>query len=209
MIRLLFVVVGYFFGCIQTSFFYGKKQGLDIREHGSGNAGSTNALRVMGKKAGFIVFIGDMGKMFLAVLLMLLLFRSRGPEYVLLIKLYTGLGVVLGHDFPCFMNFKGGKGVASTAALIILLDWRMTILGLVIFFGIALTTGIVSLASCATVTADLILYIVLILTGKLNCGVLPVWEAILVFAFIVALSLLRHSENIKRLFRGEEKPLKI
>lgn len=209
MIRLLFIVVGYLFGCIQTSFFYGKKQGLDIREHGSGNAGSTNALRVMGKKAGFIVFIGDMGKMFLAVLLMLLLFKSRGPEYVLLIKLYTGLGVVLGHDFPCFMNFKGGKGVASTAALIILLDWRMTILGLVIFFGIALTTGIVSLASCATVTADLILYIVLILTGLLACGVLPVWEAILVFAFIVVLSLLRHTENIKRLFRGEEKPLKI
>ncbi|MBO4838793.1 MAG: glycerol-3-phosphate 1-O-acyltransferase PlsY [Lachnospiraceae bacterium] len=209
MIRLLFIAVGYCFGCIQTSFFYGKKQGLDIREHGSGNAGSTNALRVMGKKAGIIVFIGDMGKLILAVLLMLLLFKSRGPEYVLLIKLYTGLGVVLGHDFPFYMDFKGGKGVASTAALIILLDWRMAIVGLALFFGIALLNGIVSLASCVTLTSELILFTVLVLTGKLACGIMPVWEALLVFAFIVALSLLRHTENIKRLFRGEEKPLKI
>lgn len=209
MIRLLLIAVGYLFGCIQTSFFYGKRQGVDIREHGSGNAGSTNALRVMGKKAGVIVFIGDMGKMILAVLLMLLVFRPLGPEYVLLIKLYTGLGVVLGHDFPFFMDFKGGKGVASTAALILILDWRMAVMGLIVFFGIALTTRLVSLASCVLLVSELILYSVLILNGKIACGVLAHWEAILLFAVLVVLSLLRHVPNIIRLIRGEEKPLKI
>ena len=78
MIRLPLLLIGYLFGCIQTSFFYGKKQGIDIREHGSGNAGTTNALRVMGRKAGVIVFIGDMGKMILALLVTGLLFKGMG-----------------------------------------------------------------------------------------------------------------------------------
>ena len=209
MIRLLLIAVGYCFGCIQTSFIYGKKHGVDIREHGSGNAGSTNALRVMGKKAGITVFLGDMGKMIAAVLLMLLVFRSRGPEYVLLIKLYTGLGVVLGHDYPFYMNFKGGKGVASTAALILMLDWRMAVMGLVIFFGTVLITRIVSLGSVLMLVSEMILYTVLILHEELARGVLPAWEAIAVFGFMVLLSLLRHLPNIGRLLRGEEKPLKI
>lgn len=207
MIRLLFLLVGYAFGCLQTSFFYGKKRGVDIREHGSGNAGTTNALRVMGKKAGIIVFIGDMGKLFVAVLLMLLIFGHLGEEYRLLIKLYTGFGVVLGHDFPLFMNFKGGKGVASTAALILILDWRMAVIGIILFFSIALLTHIVSLASCVTLILELGCLIWLVLARLLSSGIMPLWEPIAVFAAIVLLSLTRHSDNIKRLLKGEEKKI--
>lgn len=209
MIRLLFLIVGYAFGCIQTSFILGKKQGVDIREHGSGNAGTTNALRVMGRKFAALVFIGDMGKLFLAVLLMLLIFRGRIEEYRLMIKLYTGLGVVLGHVFPFYMDFKGGKGVASTGALILILDWRMAVLGVVLFFGIALTTRLVSLASCVTGVCALVLFTYLILSGHLSPGLLYAWEAIALFAFMVFLVILRHSENIKRLIEGRENRLKL
>ena len=189
MIRLLFLASGYAFGCIQTSFILGKKQGVDIREHGSGNAGTTNALRVMGKKFAALVFIGDMGKLFVAVLLMLLLFKGRGEELRLMIKLYTG--------------------ISSTGALILILDWRMALLGVVLFFGIALTTKLVSLASCVTGVCAWILFTVLILGGHLSTGLLFSWEAILLFGLMVLLVIIRHSENIKRLKEGRENKLKL
>lgn len=207
MIRLPLLLIGYLFGCIQTSFFYGKKQGIDIREHGSGNAGTTNALRVMGRKAGVIVFIGDMGKMILALLVTGLLFKGMGEEYRLLTKLWTAVGVVLGHDFPFYMNFKGGKGVASTGGLMFFLNWWMTIFSFLCFFGLTLLTKLVSLASCVMLAGDLALFIILILTGNMNPGIMPIWEGILLMTFIVILSLIRHKDNIGRLLKGEEKPI--
>ncbi|MBO4872074.1 MAG: glycerol-3-phosphate 1-O-acyltransferase PlsY [Lachnospiraceae bacterium] len=207
MIRLPLLLIGYLFGCVQTSFFYGKKQGLDIREHGSGNAGTTNALRVMGRKAGVIVFIGDMGKMILALLFTGFLFRRMGEAYSLLIKLWTAVGVILGHDFPFYMHFKGGKGIASTGGLMFFLDWRMTLFSFICFFGLTFLTKLVSLASCVMVTGDLILFTILILTGRINPGIMPVGESILIMIFIVVLSLIRHKENIARLLKGEEKPI--
>ena len=207
MIRLPLLCIGYLFGCLQTSFFYGKKQGLDIREHGSGNAGTTNALRVMGRKAGVIVFIGDMGKMILALLVTGLLFKRMGESHTLLIRLWTALGVVLGHDYPFYMKFKGGKGVASTGGLMFFLDWRMTLYSFVSFFGLTLLTKLVSLASCVMLTGDLILFVILILTGRINPGIMPIWEGILLMSFMVVLSLIRHRENIARLLKGEERPI--
>lgn len=207
MIRFLLLLIGYFFGCIQTSFIYGKKEGLDIREHGSGNAGTTNALRVMGRRAGVIVFLGDMGKMILALLLTGLIFKHLGESYRLLVRLWTAVGVVLGHDFPFYMSFKGGKGVASTGGLMFFLDWRMTLYSFVCFFGLTLLTKLVSLASCVMLTGDLILFTFLILTGRINPGMMPIWESLLLMTFMVVLSLIRHKDNIVRLLKGEEKPI--
>jgi glycerol-3-phosphate acyltransferase PlsY len=209
MIRLPLVLIGYLFGCFQTSFFLGKKKGLDIREHGSGNAGTTNALRVMGMKAGVIVFLGDMGKMIAALLLTGWLSHFWGEEYLLLSRLYTAAGVVLGHDFPFYMNFKGGKGVASTGGLMLLLDWRIALYSFVSFAGLSLLTHIVSLASCVMLIGDEILFVILVLTGKISTGVLPVWEALVIFSGIVILALVRHRGNIDRLMKGEEKPISI
>ena len=207
MIRLYCALIGYFFGCLQTSFFYGKKQGIDIREHGSGNAGTTNALRVMGARAGVITFIGDLGKMLLACLVTWLLFRGMGDDYRLLRLLYTGIGVVLGHDFPLFMNFKGGKGVAATGGLMLILHWITAVYAFLTFFGLTVMTRIVSLASCVMAVGEWIIFLILSLTGTLNLGILPLWEALLIFSLIIVLALIRHTENIRRLIKGEEKKI--
>ena len=209
MIRLPLVLLGYLFGCFQTSFLYGKLQGIDIRDHGSGNAGTTNALRVMGTRAGVIVFIGDMGKMILALLLTGWLASFWGEEYYLLTRLYTALGVVLGHLFPYYMNFRGGKGIASTGGLMLMLDWRTAVFGFVTFFGLTLLTKYVSLGSIVMVIGEEILFIVLTVTGKIELGLMPLWEAILIFSAIVAMALIRHSENIGRLLHGTENKLKL
>ena len=121
MIRLLCLLVGYFFGAFQTAYVYGKMHGIDIRTMGSGNAGTTNTLRVLGTKAGLIVLLGDVLKTMLAIAVMrfciLPNFNVGDAEYLYI--LYTAAGAILGHNFPFYMQFKGGKGIASTFGLIL------------------------------------------------------------------------------------------
>ena len=116
-LRILCLALGYLFGCFQTAYILGRMKGIDIREYGSGNAGTTNAIRVLGTKAGLLVFAGDMLKCLIALLLVGALFGKSHPEAVYLLKSWAFMGVVLGHDFPFYMNFKGGKGVAVMAGL--------------------------------------------------------------------------------------------
>ena len=123
--RIICLVMGYVFGLFQTGYIYGKVKGIDIRQHGSGNSGSTNALRVMGVRAGALVFMGDFLKTVIPCFLVRILFASR-PEYVYVLILYAGFGVILGHNFPFYLNFKGGKGIAATAGIMFSLDWRLT-----------------------------------------------------------------------------------
>ena len=115
--RIVCLLIGYGFGLFQTGYFYGKRNGIDIRKHGSGNAGTTNALRTMGKKAGAITLLGDCMKAVLAILLVTLIFQKGHPEEIMLLKLYAGAGCVLGHNFPFYMNFKGGKGIAASVGM--------------------------------------------------------------------------------------------
>lgn len=107
--RLICLVIGYVFGLFQTAYFYGKAHGIDIREHGSGNSGTTNALRVLGTKAGLIVFAGDCLKCMIAVWIVRLTFGQSHPETLYLLCLYAGMGAILGHNYPFYMNFKGEK----------------------------------------------------------------------------------------------------
>ena len=107
LLRIVCLVIGYVFGMFQTAYILGRSKGIDIREHGSGNAGTTNAMRILGKKAGLIVFLGDLLKSLLALLLVGFLFGESHPEAVYLLKVWTFAGVVLGHDYPFYMNFKG------------------------------------------------------------------------------------------------------
>lgn len=122
--RVLCLLMGYVFGLFQTGYLYSRSKHMDIRNYGSGNSGSTNVLRVMGKKAGLIVFLGDAGKMIAACLITRVLFRSQ-PELLYVYLLYTGFGVILGHNFPFYMGFKGGKGIAASAGLLASTDWRV------------------------------------------------------------------------------------
>ncbi len=153
--RIICLIAGYLFGLIQSGYFYGKAHKIDIRNHGSGNSGTTNALRVMGPKAGAVVFLGDFLKSLLPCLMIRVLFRSQ-PEMIYLLILYTGFGVILGHNYPFYLNFKGGKGIAATAGLIVATDLRMMLLCLVAFVLIVAVTRYVSLGSLVVATIFLI-----------------------------------------------------
>ena len=115
--RLICLGIGYVFGLFQTGYIYGRMHGMDIRKHGSGNAGSTNALRTMGVKAGAITLLGDCFKCVIAVLVVRGIFASRCPEILPLLSMYAGFGAVLGHNYPFYLGFKGGKGIAATAGM--------------------------------------------------------------------------------------------
>lgn len=111
--RLICIAIGYVFGLFQTSYIYGKMHGIDIRKCGSGNAGTTNMLRTMGTKAGAITLLGDAFKCVIAVLVVRTLFRAQYEEILPLLSIYTAAGVILGHNFPFYMNFRGRKGNRS------------------------------------------------------------------------------------------------
>ena len=208
--RVLCLIIGYAFGLFQTGYLYGKWKGIDIRTKGSGNSGSTNALRVMGKKAGAIVFLGDLLKVWAAMLVTLALFNggvlhdARGE----LLALYTGLGTVLGHNYPFYLNFRGGKGIACTAALIIAMDWRITLILLVIFIGTVVITRFVSLGSIEVVIGFFLLWFVLGVTGHLAISGSPQFPESCVVVFLwAALAIWRHRANIRRLISGTENKL--
>lgn len=208
--RIVCLGIGYLCGLFQTSYIYGMTKGIDIREHGSGNAGTTNMLRTMGIKAGLITFLGDIFKTIAAVLICLVIFYRRdvNPEMLQLIKIYAGTGAILGHNFPFYLKFKGGKGIACTAGMIITLDPYMVGLGLLIFFGIFFTTHYVSLGSiCLYISflAETIIW------GALRFGffgsITPALalECDIVVGLLCAMALFRHRANMVRLIRHEEK----
>ena len=115
--RIICLVIGYACGLLQSGYLVGKMHHIDIRKAGSGNSGSTNALRVMGLKAGLMTFAGDVLKCFAAVLIVRAIYH--GSNILPLLMMYAGAGVTLGHNFPFYMNFKGGKGIAVMAALVV------------------------------------------------------------------------------------------
>ena len=200
--RIICLFAGYLFGLLQSGYFYGKAHKIDIRNYGSGNSGTTNALRVMGAKAGAVVFLGDFLKSLLPCLMIRVLFRSQ-PEMVYLLILYTGFGVILGHNYPFYLNFKGGKGIAATAGLIVATDLRMMLLCLVAFVLIVAVTRYVSLGSLVVAT---IFFVWLFLFGRIGAygldqRLLP--EFYIVTALISGQAFWRHRANIGRLVRAE------
>lgn len=137
--RIVCLAIGYLFGIFQTAYIYGKMNGIDIREYGSGNAGTTNALRVLGKKAGVIVLLGDVAKTVLAVVLVKVIFARAHGDMLPLLGMYAAAGAILGHNFPVQLGFRGGKGIACTAGLVLTLGPIVTILEAVTFL---LTVGL-------------------------------------------------------------------
>lgn len=204
--RILCLVIGYVFGLFQTAYFYGKAHGIDIRQHGSGNAGTTNALRVLGTKAGLVVFAGDCIKCMLAILLTKLLFGKSHPEILYLLALYTGTGVILGHNYPFYMNFKGGKGIAATAGLVLSFHPYFIPFGVVLFFGAFFLTHYVSLGSLLVYAG--------FMTQMVVCGEMGLFagmsrmqlvEMYILTAFLTAMAYWKHRSNIVRLCKGEER----
>ena len=202
--KILCLVIGYVFGLFQTAYFYGKAHGIDIRKHGSGNSGTTNALRVLGTKAGLIVFAGDCLKCVLAVLLVKLTFGAQYPDMKYLFAIYAAAGVILGHNFPFYMGFKGGKGIAATAGLILALHPYFIPMGAILFFGVFLITHYVSLGSLLIYAGLLVEMIILGQLGVFgNMTQANLIELYIVTALLTVMAFWRHRENIVRLIKGE------
>lgn len=203
--RILCLVLGYAFGLFQTGYLYGRLNHIDIRNYGSGNSGTTNALRVMGKKAGLIVFFGDFLKTVFACLAARIIFRDAASTE--LYVLYAGLGVVLGHNFPFYLNFKGGKGIASMAGILVSMDWRMTLVCASIFLLAVIATRYVSLGSILVVTSFFIMTVVLGLRGEFLVAESDLPEFFGIAAVLMLMAIWRHRANIKRLLSGTENKL--
>jgi len=203
-IFLLGLIISYCIGAIPTAYLFGKiLKGIDIRQFGSGNVGATNALRVLGKGPGIIVLCLDILKGFIVAVNISDFFSPRipaipNPEIV---RIIFGLVSICGHNWTIFLNFKGGKGIATTLGVLFGLALRIhglnAVLGLVIliWFIVFLLTRIISVASiCAGISLPILLIFfkqspILIVTGFILC------------AFVI----LRHKSNIERLRQGKEK----
>jgi glycerol-3-phosphate acyltransferase PlsY len=191
---ILCLVLGYLFGCISTGYIIGKKSHVDIRKYGSGNAGTTNALRTLGTKAGIITLLGDILKAVIAIFLVKYVIFLK-VDYVQLLTLYTGLGTVLGHNYPFWLKFKGGKGIAATGGVMAAFDPLIIPVGLLLFVISILITRYVSI-------------------GSLLVSVLfPIWimfrhpgdiHMLIVSLIFTALAFIKHRSNIKRLCNGTE-----
>lgn len=207
--RIIAIAIGYVFGLFQTGYFYGKSQGIDIRKAGSGNAGTTNSLRVLGMKAGLITFAGDLIKAILAVVVTSLIFKNQYPEGVKLLELYAGFGAVLGHNFPFYLNFRGGKGIACTAGVILALFPSAALICLAVFLICLAITRYVSLSSILMVLVFLTTALISNHYGYLGVADTYLIEFDIVVGCFVAMAIWRHRANIVRLIHGNENKLSI
>lgn len=205
MIRIICLAIGYVFGLFQTSYIIGKMHGIDIREHGSGNAGTTNMMRTLGRKAGFLTFAGDFLKCVLAVTLVRLLFGKTYGDILPLLMFYAGTGAVLGHNYPFYLGFRGGKGVAATAGLMVAVPPVMGIAGILTFLAAFLLTHYVSVGSLAVFVGILIELPILGQNGYLHMDQAHLNELYAVAVFLSAMAFWRHRENIRRLIAGTER----
>ena len=179
------VVVAYLLGNISPSIILGKIHGIDIKKEGSGNAGTTNALRVLGKKAAFITLVIDIGKGVLAVIIG----RLIGDAAV---GYFCALAVFCGHIWPCFYSFKGGKGVATAFGALLSVNWMLGLAALaVVAAGLALTQRMSVGSLLGAITFPIL------------CWLLEP-DFIWIGSVMALIVLIKHRANIGRLLRGEE-----
>lgn len=202
--RIICLAVGYVCGLFQTSYIYGKKKGIDIREHGSGNAGSTNALRTLGKKAGALTLLGDCLKCVLAVMIARMLFGAHQGTDLPALELYAAAGCILGHNFPFYLKFKGGKGIAASVGLLLAFDIRIFPICAVIFFATFFLTHYVSLSSLLAYLGFFVSVLFLGQRGMLDCTGEVLTEVYVLAAALTVLAYWRHRQNIVRLIHGNE-----
>ena len=204
MIRLFYLLLGYIFGLLQTGYFISRILGIDLSKQGSGNTGATNSLRVMGKKIGALVFLGDFLKALIPCLIVRIFTKDMPHTYVYL--LYAGLGAVLGHIYPFYLGFKGGKGVACTAGILVALDLRLTLAALLVFVIVVAISRYVSLASilvmCTFVLLTSLFSFNILIRYDID-GILRL-EFIILVVLVALISIWKHRTNISRLLSGSE-----
>ena len=204
--RLLWLAIGYVFGSFQSGYFLGRVKGLDVRNYGSHSTGATNSLRVMGTGAGILVLFLDAAKAVIPCVLARHFFAGQ-PEFKLLMALWTATGVLLGHDYPFYLGFRGGKGVASTVGVLLALDWRLAVAWCLLFIVTCCLFHYVSLSSILSMVLLLVLALFFYVRHALPVGAGYQTEFLTLALFNPLLSIFRHRANIGRLLRGEESPL--
>ena len=205
---VIIAVIAYCIGSVNFSVIISKKMaGFDVREKGSGNAGSTNMLRSVGKKAAALTLICDILKGVVAIIIAIIIgniIKESNKELLLQI---AGVAVVIGHTFPIFFGFKGGKGVATSLGILLISNWKIGLICLVFALVLMILTRMVSLGSCAAA----ILFPVLTLFINDSYTVLSDGKsgsAYFVYSVILAIIVLyNHRSNIKRLLNGTENKL--
>ena len=193
------ILIGYFFGCFQTSYFISKKFGnKDIREIGSGNAGASNVTSEMGWKFGILAGISDVLKAFIPAKLILLIFPVSSSQQVELMAI-AGMGAILGHIYPFFMDFRGGKGVACYLGMLLAIDWQIGLAAIILLILLTVITDYVSVGS-------ILLYLTIpslaYYTGNYSIIVIGCTLILLIVGII------KHRINIQRIIKGTEKGLR-
>lgn len=202
--RIISMLIGYACGHFLTGFFYGKTQHVDLRKVGSGNVGTTNTYRNLGYKAGILTLLGDVGKVALAVCIVWLIYRRDPSADVRVLEYYAGLGTILGHNFPIFMKFRGGKGIACTGGLMVAVCPICVPVCLAIFVLTVAITRYVSLGSILVCISFFIQILVYGQMGMLGVGGTDLIEVYALAAIVMALGIFRHRTNIERLLSGTE-----
>lgn len=209
-VYIIMALIAYCIGSINFSVMISKKiAGFDIREKGSGNAGSTNMLRSIGKRAAALTLICDVLKGVVAIIIAMILgniVENLNRELLLQI---AGIAVVLGHTFPVFFQFKGGKGVATSLGVLLLSNWQIGLICLVFALVLMILTRMVSLGSCAAA----VLFPILTLFINDNYTVLSEGKSgnvYFIYSIILAIIVLyNHRSNIKRILNGTENKLNL
>ena len=203
-IYILMAIIAYSIGSVNFSVIFSKKfAGFDVREKGSGNAGTTNMLRSVGKKAAAITLICDILKGVVSIGIAILLGNISEINKELLVQI-AGVAVILGHTFPVFFGFKGGKGVATSLGVLLLSNWQIGLICLVFALVLMCLTRMVSVGSCAAAVLFPVLTLFInehytVLTEGKSGNVYFIYSLIL--AVIV---LFNHRSNIKRILNGTE-----
>lgn len=198
-LSVIALLLAYLAGSVPTSIWAGRLfHGIDIRDHGSGNAGATNTVRVLGWKTGIPVLIIDLAKgWFAASLPSMLNAAPEGSPQIMVLKIACGMAAIIGHVFPVLAGFRGGKGVATTFGVLLALHPLLTLSCAGIFLLVLLVSGYVSLGS---ITAGVMFPVLLITVFGSPSIYLTVFSVIVAIALIIT-----HAKNIGRLIRGEEK----
>ena len=201
--KIVALLIGYCFGLILVGYILGKTKNVDLTKVGSGNVGSTNTMRNLGVSAGLITLVCDCLKCVVAVFVVWLVFGHFYDDPAIF-KVYAGLGVVLGHDFPFYMKFKGGKGVASTLGFIIALFPMALPIPAIIFIAVVALSRYVSLGSILGVASFAIEMIIFAKCGLLDFEGSQLTEVVIICCLVSAIAIALHHANISRLIHGNE-----
>lgn len=205
-IDVVMAIIAYLIGSINFSVIISKKvAGFDVREKGSGNAGSTNMLRSVGKGAAALTLICDILKGVISIVIAIVLGNIFQVEDKALLVQIAGVAVVLGHTFPIFFGFKGGKGVATSLGILLMSNWQIGLICLVFALVLMLLTRMVSLGSCMAA----VLFPILTLFIKENY-IVSEGSSYFIYSIILAVIVLyNHRSNIKRILNGTENKLSL